>query len=32
MGSFRIIFVFNENLLAFEFWLKHESEAREARL
>ena len=30
MRSFRVIFSFDEKLWAFEFWLKHESEASEA--
>ena len=30
MCSFRVIFSFDEELYAFEFWVKHESEAREA--
>ena len=32
MCSFRAIFSFDETLLAFECWLKHESEASEAML
>ena len=30
--SFRVIFSFDEKLCAFEFWLKHESQASEAKL